>query len=76
MTKEIKVDKELSASEALYGFMGWLTTRDEVVTFSCRHNASKSVDLVREFSDSNSLKEPRDGWEKNLVHPKDKEDAK
>jgi hypothetical protein len=59
----------LSASEALFGFMGWLTTRDAEVTFSEHHDAGVAVDLVSEFCKVNNLKDPSSGWDKNLTHP-------
>jgi len=59
----------LTASEALYGFMGWLTTRKDAVTFSCRDNAAVAADLVAEFCKTNHLPEPREGWANDLVHP-------
>ena len=62
---------ELSGSEALYGFCGWLTTRDEAVTFSGHHNAGVAADLVALFCEVNDLAEPCDHWDKNLVHPKE-----
>lgn len=59
----------LSAAEALYGFMGWLTTRYEVVTLSAMHEAGIAAELVSEFCKVNGLAEPRDHWEENLIHP-------
>ena len=60
----------LSASEALYGFAGWLTTRSEPVTMGDRNDCAIVADLVHEFCKVNDLSEPRSGWEKVLVHPK------
>ena len=61
--------EKLIASEALFGFAAWLTTRDEVVVASARHDASIWAELVGVFIKENQLAEPRDGWENNLVHP-------
>lgn len=74
---EKKADKgdrmdKLNASEALYGFGGWLTTRGEAITISAQHDASVMAELVNEFCKVNELSEPRDGWDKNLIHPPDK----
>lgn len=52
----------LSASEALYGFMGWLTGRDERVCFSGKDDASPAAELVDQFCKHNNLPEPREGW--------------
>jgi len=59
----------LTASEALFGFMGWLTTRSEKVTFSASNNAAPAAELVDEFCKANSLPEPRDDWTTRLTHP-------
>ena len=64
-------ESKMNASEALYGFMGWLTSRDEAVTFSGTHDAGIAADLVDRFVKANNLTEPRDGWQENLTHPKD-----
>ena len=60
---------KLSASEALFGFMGWLTSLETPVTFSGRHEASTAAQLVDEFCKANNLAEPREFWHLNLVHP-------
>ena len=60
---------KLTASEALYGFMAWLTTRKEEVIFSAYHNAAPAADLVKQFCETNELAEPKDHWEQNLIHP-------
>jgi len=62
------IDK-LSASEALFGFMGWLTCRKKSVTFSGSHNAGTAAEMVAEFCKVNDLAEPEDKWANNLVHP-------
>lgn len=61
----------LTASEALYGFMGWLTSRKEVVTFSGSHEASTADKLVGRFCAANNLPSPRDDWLKELVRPRE-----
>ena len=61
---------KLTASEALFGFMGWLTSREEVTPeFSSKHDASEAANLVAEFCEKNDLDDPRSGWENNLTHP-------
>jgi hypothetical protein len=60
---------EISASEALYGFMGWLTSLEQPVTFSGHHCASTGADLVDEYCKMNNLTEPREGWHLNIVQP-------
>lgn len=63
---------KLSASEALYGFAGWLTTRNEATIMSSKHDCAPVADRIREFCEENNLSEPKTHWEKNLVHPKPK----
>ena len=67
----LKAEKKvmLSGSEALYGFVAWLTAREELTVMSMRHDAAIIVDLIAEFCKTNNLPDPRDGWEKDLVHP-------
>ena len=67
--KEGKNKDLLSSSEALYGFCGWLTSREEKVVMSKKHNCAGIADLINEFCTENSLPEPRDGWHEKLKHP-------
>ena len=60
---------KLIASEALYGFCGWLSTRKEITVVSSHHDAAPIAELVRIFCEENKLTEPREGWDKNLIHP-------
>lgn len=59
----------LSASEALYGFCGWLTTRPERTIMSSSDNATPVAALIEEFCKANNLEKPRERWASNLVHP-------
>ena len=60
----------LTAAEALYGFMGWLTCRDQPITLSARHDAGIAADLVDLFIKANNLEDVvREGWHKLLKHP-------
>ena len=49
-------------AEALFVFMGWLTTREEHVSFGCTLDAGVAADLVAEFLRHNGLPEPRPDW--------------
>lgn len=62
-------DDSLSASEALYGFMGWLTSREKEITISSRHDAAEPAELVSAFCEINDLREPKSGWANRLIHP-------
>jgi hypothetical protein len=61
--------EQLSASEALFGFTGWLTTRAERTVMSGKDYAGPIAELVQRFCDENSLVKPRDGWPRWLKHP-------
>jgi hypothetical protein len=60
---------KLTASEALYGFAGLLTTRYEKTVIGATEDAAPIADLVASFCKENGLSEPRDGWHNNLIHP-------
>lgn len=64
------MNKELSASEALVGFAGWLTTRDCTLMIGASHDVAGVADLVQQFCVTNNLAEPRIGWQKKLTHPR------
>jgi hypothetical protein len=54
-------------SEALFGFMGWLTARYPVAgPFSAQHDATQAADLVAEFCKSQGWESPRDAFPKML----------
>jgi len=57
---------ELTASEALFGFCGWLTTRKIVTKMSSKNNAAIIADLIKQFCKKYNLSDPRNGWEKKL----------
>lgn len=59
----------LSGSEAVYGLLAWLTTRDTPVTFHAKLDASVAAELAKEFCEVNNLPSPREDWAKNLTHP-------
>lgn len=63
----------LIASEALFGFIGWMTTREEELTIGARHDAAEWAMLVDDYVTSNNLTNPRDGWENNLRTPNNHE---
>lgn len=61
--------EKMTASESLYGFCGWLTTRKEKTIMSSSDDSGCIAELIKQFCDENKLEHPRDGWENNLVHP-------
>lgn len=60
---------EMNAAEAVYGFAGWLTSRDEKTVMSASDDAACIADLVSQFCTENKLTHPRKGWEDKLIHP-------
>ena len=67
---EAEVIQKLNAHEALYGFCGWLTTRDEKTVMSAKDDASPMPELINMFAETNKLPEVRDNWSDNLTHPR------
>lgn len=62
--------QSITASEALYGFMGWLTTRPEPLILSGNHDAAPVPPLIDEYCRVNGLPPPREGiYPKNLTSP-------
>ena len=60
---------QLSGSEALYGFAGWLTSQDREYVASAHHDATVWADLVSKFCEANKLAPPRHDWQVLLNHP-------
>ena len=60
---------KLTASEAIFGFCGWLTTQEEKTIMSASDDCAPVIGRIKQFCEINKLPEPRDGWEKNLIHP-------
>lgn len=62
---------EMTASEALYGFCWWLTSRDKQTIMSAKDDAWTAAVLIEKFCEVNKLTPTRNDWEKLLIHPKD-----
>ena len=60
---------KLSASEAIYGFCGWLTTREKETKMGSKNDCAVVASLANEFCEENKLEEPRENWQKNLIRP-------
>jgi len=65
------ITKQPTASEALYGFMGWLTTRGEKLCVGHEEECGVVADLVNRFCTANKLSEPRENWIKLQVPMKE-----
>jgi hypothetical protein len=62
MPRRIK-PKNWIPSEALFAFMGWVTSRTEITPeLGSSRNASPAVKLISEFMKKHNLAEPREGW--------------
>ncbi len=72
MNKKIKYT-EVRASEALFMFGAWLTTREEVVTFSRNHDSSRMAQLIQIFMDENNLEDPSEAYPDNMIMPEREE---
>ncbi len=59
--------QELSASEAIYIFCGWLCSRKEKTEMSETSNIAKVVHLIDRFCKTYNLSELRKGWEKKII---------
>ena len=54
-------------SEALFGFVGWLTSQPERVTFSDKDNATLAADLLDAYIKAQGLADPRGSYADGLV---------
>ena len=68
--KVTETNLELSGSEAIYGFCGWLTGRKEKTVMSAKYDCAVIADLIDEFCKENGLTDPEENWHENLTHPK------
>lgn len=59
----------LNATEALYGFVGWLFCREKTFVAGQETEPYEALDLLRSFIGTNGLSETRDGWHGRLIHP-------
>lgn len=67
---DAKLPKELSASEALYGFVGWLSSRKEATVIGAAYDSLAKLDeLVEMFCDANGLSDPGYEWNVVIKHP-------
>ncbi len=64
MCKEI-----LSPSEAVYGVLAWLTSRETPVTMSSKHDAAVVAQIAQTFCETNNLEPVKDDYHTRLIHP-------
>jgi len=61
--------EQMSQSETLYGFMAWLTTRQEPLHIGWEYDCAPVPVLIDAFCKANGLKSPRENWEENYKVP-------
>lgn len=61
----------MNASEAIYGFCGWLTSREEKTVMSSGDDCAPIADLIEKFCNTNNLEDVTDDWLNNLTIPKE-----
>lgn len=52
----------LNAREALYGFVGYLTSRKLPITLSSNHSAGNAMKLAHDFAEAQELPTTRENW--------------
>jgi hypothetical protein len=61
--------ENMKATDALFGFAAWLTTREEVVAFGGSESAAPAAELVGKFVEANDLGEPSPEYPESFVMP-------
>lgn len=69
-------DDKLSGSEAIYGFVSWLSTRKEEIKIGSHNVVPPLPELIQLFCDTNNLDKPQERWVKNLTHPNEFKEVK
>ena len=63
-------DVKITASEAIYGFTSWLTTRDGTLMVGAKNDISPLVGLISEWCNANNIIMPREGvYPNNIIQP-------
>jgi len=61
--------RKLSGSEALFGFIAWLTTNGKNYSIGPDKDCAVWPPLIREFCETNGLDDPSHDWAEYLTHP-------
>jgi len=59
----------LSASEAVYGVLAWLSAQPQSIQIGAGCDCGMLASAANAFCVANSLPEPRDNWAADLKHP-------
>lgn len=63
--------ERVTASEAVYGFSAWLTTREKAITIGALHESTTLIELAKKWIDENNLPEVTLNYPDNIKHPQD-----
>src|SRR5688572_3691421 len=64
----------MNATEAIYAFVGFLTTRDKELILSAHNNCDPIAELMGAFVKANNFPELREGWHKvKITQPQNTE---
>lgn len=67
---DIEPSEELHGAELLFGFVGWLTARQQVTMMGAEVPCGDAVSLIQEFCETNNIStECRSNWTDALTHP-------
>jgi len=70
LSPEARQAVTITASEAIFGFVSWLTTRRKAVTIGAEHECGTVAELAGLWCKVNGLPEPRSGfYPANIQHP-------
>lgn len=67
---EVELEKLTpNASEALYGFIGWLSTQPDRLEIGAGSECSIWAEKINQFIAMNDLPDMRENWARNIIHP-------
>jgi len=65
-------NEKITASEAVFGFTAWLTTRKQITRLGSSANCNPIVKLIEKWIKENNLPDPRKGvYPHNITQPID-----
>lgn len=60
---------DMTNSEAVYGVLAWLTTRERAIRLGAHHDCGQAADVAKKFCLANGLDDPRPNYSEHLVMP-------
>ena len=70
---DLSDDQDILPSEAVFGFISWLTTRPGTLKIGEKHSCSELLDLICDWCDVNYLIPPREkNYPNNIAFPIEK----